>query len=132
MESDVLMTTALSFLGKALSLRPVSNAGDEDIGPVQQFRCGIYQLVEGVGSSVCAGVHHDKSVIPSELSSHLIVTRAGPERFGICSVRYEAELGLRSQSSFFHISLKCRRQHINFACTPTGPLFEPVQELRQY
>src|ERR1035438_2471865 len=115
MKSDVLKTTALSFLGKALSLRPVSNAGDEDIGPVSQFRCGIHELAEGISPSVCAGVHHDKSITPSELSSHLIVTRAGPERFGVCSVRYEAELRLRSQASLFHISLKCRRQHIDFA-----------------
>src|ERR1039457_2398552 len=131
MESDVLKTTALSFLGKALSLRPVSNAGDEDIGPVQQFRCGIYELVKGVGPSVSAGVHHDKSITPSELSSHLVVTRTGPERFDICSVRYEAELGLCSQASVLHISLKCRRQHINLACASAGPPFEPIQELRQ-
>ena len=79
MESDVLKTAALRLLGKAMPLWPVSDAGDEDIGPVPQFHCGIDELVDGVSPAVSASVQYDKPIPPSKLSSHLVVTGTGPE-----------------------------------------------------
>src|SRR5262245_8141995 len=109
MESDVPKSTTLCFRSKASSLRPISNAGDEDIGPVAQFHRRMHELLERVGPSMRPGVHHHESIAPPELSPHFVIPGTGPERFDIGTVWYEAESGVYGQTSPFHISLKRRR-----------------------
>src|SRR5438045_9375113 len=97
---------------KFRSVRPVSNARNENVGPRSQHLRRIDELSQTVGAAMGAGVQDNDAIPPSKLGSDCIVAGSWGEQTDIRAVRNEDQLFLRNNAALQYVVAKRRREHV--------------------